>query len=186
VVRTKVGYAGGSKPSPTYHSLGDHTETVEVEYDPAKTDYDKLLKMFWKNHDPTSRCSRQYMSAIFYHSPEQQQMAEASQQVAAAQHRRPITTRIMPATHFYDAENYHQKYLLQQHQALTHHLPLTPTTLTGSHVLARVNGYLGGYGRVSDFEEECGSWGLDEEGLDYIRDAMAGKKNGGGAYCPIG
>ena len=59
---TRVGYAGGTKDKPSYYSLGDHTETVDLDYDPEVTDYDKLLKMFWNNHNPTINCSRQYMS----------------------------------------------------------------------------------------------------------------------------
>ena len=57
-----MGYAGGTKDKPSYYSLGDHTETVDLDYDPEVTDYDKLLKMFWNNHNPTINCSRQYMS----------------------------------------------------------------------------------------------------------------------------
>ena len=57
-----MGYAGGTKDKPSYYSLGDHTETVDLDYDPEVTDYDKLLKMFWNNRNPTINCSRQYMS----------------------------------------------------------------------------------------------------------------------------
>lgn len=78
VVRTRVGYAGGSKLAPTYHAMGDHTESVDMDYDPAVTTYSHLLKMFWKNHDSTSKCTRQYMSAIFYHDEDQKQAAEES------------------------------------------------------------------------------------------------------------
>jgi len=178
IIRTKVGYAGGTKLGPTYHSLGDHTETIEVDYDPSKTDYNELLKIFWKNHDPTSKCSRQYMSAIFFHDEEQQRLAIGSQEKAKADHRRPITTKIIPATEFYDAEDYHQKYLLQRHSALCRLLPTTPTELTRSHVLARINGYVGGYGEMADFEAECPKWGLGEEAIEYVRDAMVGGKRG--------
>ena len=104
IVRTRVGFAGGTKESPTYRSLGDHTETVELEWDPAVTSYKKLLDIFWNNHDPTTSCSRQYMSAIFYHSEEQRGEAEKSMKVAQENNRRNITTLILPAKEFYNAE----------------------------------------------------------------------------------
>ena len=104
IVRTRVGFAGGTKESPTYRSLGDHTETVELEWDPAVTSYAQLLDIFWNNHDPTSSCSRQYMSAIFYHSEEQKSEAEKSMRVAQENNRRNITTLILPAKEFYNAE----------------------------------------------------------------------------------
>ena len=104
IVRTRVGFAGGTKESPTYRSLGDHTETVELEWDPELTTYASLLDIFWNNHDPTSVCSRQYMSAIFYHSEEQRNEAERSMKVAQENNRKNITTLILPAKEFYNAE----------------------------------------------------------------------------------
>jgi len=78
VVRTRVGYTGGDKPNPTYHNIGDHAESVDIDYDPEVTDYENLLDIFWKNHNPTSFYSRQYMSAIFYHDAAQKEAAELS------------------------------------------------------------------------------------------------------------
>lgn len=83
---------------------GDHTETVEIVYDPKQTDYRALLKMFWENHDPTRCTSRQYMSAIFYHSPEQKKLAEETKDARQKQLSKPITTKITQAETFYDAE----------------------------------------------------------------------------------
>jgi peptide methionine sulfoxide reductase MsrA len=68
VIRTRVGYAGGTKADPSYHSLGDHSETVEVVYNPEVVSYESMLKVFWESHNPVNRSwSRQYMSAIFYY-----------------------------------------------------------------------------------------------------------------------
>ena len=75
-MRTRVGYAGGEKKNPTYHSLGDHTETIQIDYDPKQISYAKLLEVFWRSHDPLSRsCSRQHKAAVFYHNEEQKRLA---------------------------------------------------------------------------------------------------------------
>lgn len=69
MIRTRVGYAGGSKENPTYYSLGDHSETIQIDYDPTQISYGQLLEVFWNSHNPTYEpWSRQYMSIIFYHS----------------------------------------------------------------------------------------------------------------------
>jgi len=170
VIKTRVGYAGGSKLNPTYHSMGDHTETVEIDYDPEQTDYQKMLKVFWKNHDPTSKCSRQYMSAIFYHDEEQKKMAEETMALAQKNHSTPITTKIMPGVGFYVAENYHQKYLLQRHSFLMNALDVEPgEELNNCHVAARINGYVGGYGSTVHFDKEWEKWGINDKMADYIR-----------------
>jgi peptide-methionine (S)-S-oxide reductase len=123
VLATAVGYAGGTRANPTYEDVctdtTGHAEVVEVEYDPARIDYDQLLQVFWDNHDPTALNRQgpdhgtQYRSAIFFHSPEQQASAEASKAALAASGRlrRPIVTEIAPASTFFRAEDYHQQYL---------------------------------------------------------------------------
>ena len=76
VIRTRVGYAGGRLKAPTYTHIGDHTETVQVDYDPAQITYAELLEVFWQGHNPRSRpYSRQYMAAVFYHNQEQKELA---------------------------------------------------------------------------------------------------------------
>lgn len=123
VVRTEVGYTGGFTPNPTYQDVcGDgtgHAEAVQVEFDSAKISYHALLEIFWKNHDPTTLNRQgpdfgsQYRSAVFFHSPEQEQEAQASKQgmEKSGKFRRPIVTEIVPAVDFYPAEDYHQQYL---------------------------------------------------------------------------
>jgi peptide-methionine (S)-S-oxide reductase len=85
-------------------SSDDHTETVDIDFDPAQTSYEKLLKMFWNNHDSTSCKSRQYMSAIFFHNNEQKKHAEQSLQDHQKATSKKIQTRILPAETFYEAE----------------------------------------------------------------------------------
>jgi len=171
VIRTRVGYAGGTSVKPTYYNLSDHTETVDVDYDPRVTDYTDLLAIFWSKHDPTVKCSRQYMSAIFYHDEEQKSLAESTMLQAGKERSKKITTQILPAKEFYEAEGYHQKYLLQQQGSLLlEALAIKPgKDLIKSHVAAKVNGYIGGYGSRSDFEEEYPALGLNDEMADYIR-----------------
>jgi len=169
VIRTRVGFSGGSTPCPTYRTIGDHTETVDIEYDPSKISYSELLDIFWQNHDPTSSCSRQYMSAIFYHGEEQHDLANKTLQQESKT--KNIATVIAPAKEFYNAEDYHQKYMLQKHTELMNFLQFKRgPELVESHVACRLNGYIAGYGEKADFEAEAPSLNLPDEALEYIRD----------------
>jgi peptide-methionine (S)-S-oxide reductase len=127
-----VGYLGGTLPNPTYKDVctgrTGHAEVVQVTYDPAEVSYDELLNVFWDNHNPTTLnrqgpdVGSQYRSAIFYHSPEQKQTAEKSKAQLSASGRfsRPIVTEITPASAFYPAEDYHQRYLEKRGLASCH------------------------------------------------------------------
>ncbi len=132
VVDAAVGYEGGHFPDPTYKDVctdqTGHAEVVEVEYDPAQVSYDQLLDVFWQNHDPTTKNRQgpdwgtQYRSAIFYHTPGQEQAARASKEKMekSGKFRRPIVTEIVPAAQFYRAEEYHQRYLEKRGLANCH------------------------------------------------------------------
>jgi peptide-methionine (S)-S-oxide reductase len=123
VISTRVGYIGGKTENPTYKEVctdrTGHAEAVEVDYDPNKISYDRLLDVFWENHDPTQLNRQgpdwgtQYRTAIFYHSPQQEVEAKASKEKLEKSHRfnKPIATQIVPAVTFYEAEDYHQQYL---------------------------------------------------------------------------
>ena len=114
MVRTRVGYAGGKKKNPTYHDLGDHTETIQMDYDPAVISYEELLDVFWDSHNAAvPSWSRQYMSIIFTHDDEQKRLAAESRDREAAKTKSTIVTEIRPAGEFFLAEDYHQKYLLR-------------------------------------------------------------------------
>jgi len=122
VVSTTVGYTGGHVANATYEQVctgrTGHAESVQVVYDPSKVSYDKLLKVFWSIHDPTTPnrqgpdVGEQYRSVIFYHTPAQETAAKASRDALAdsGKFRRPIVTEITPAGPFYRAEEYHQQY----------------------------------------------------------------------------
>ena len=111
VLKTRVGYAGGTKKNPSYYNLGDHTETVEITFDPKIISFEALLKHFWKEHDPTVKYSNHYKSAIYYQDEEQHKIAEKSKQVIEKKLGRKVATEIQKAGAFYEAEEYHQKYL---------------------------------------------------------------------------
>jgi len=181
VLRTKVGYTGGRKVNPTYHSLGDHTETMQVDFDPTQTNYTNLLQLFWENHDATSRNKAQYMSAIFFHDEEQRELAEQTMLEHQKKVPRPITTKILPAETFYDAEDYHQKYLLRRHWKIFQSLNLSDPQLITSHVATRLNGYINGHGQMADLLNEIGAWKLNEKQEEMIRDAVANVRCVGGS-----
>ena len=111
VIKTRAGYAGGTKKNPSYHDLGDHTETIEITFDPKIISFEELLKHFWKEHDPTAQVVTQYKSAIFYQNEEQKKIAEKSKQAIEKKLGRKVATEIQKAGAFYQAEEYHQKYL---------------------------------------------------------------------------
>ncbi len=121
VIQTAVGYTGGHTSDPTYrqvcgHRTG-HAEAVEVWFDPAQVSYAELLQAFWHMHNPTSRNRQgldfgsQYRSAIFASGEAQQAAAIASRDAEQGSRKRPIVTQIVPASAFYRAEEYHQRYL---------------------------------------------------------------------------
>jgi peptide-methionine (S)-S-oxide reductase len=120
VVRTSVGYTGGTTVDPTYEQVCSdstgHAEAVEVWFDPTIVTYDELLNTFWAIHDPTTRNRQgwdfgsQYRSAIFFHDAEQETLATASRDRRQANSSKQIVTQIVQATPFYDAEDYHQRY----------------------------------------------------------------------------
>jgi peptide-methionine (S)-S-oxide reductase len=123
VVRTTVGYTGGSFEEPSYEDVctdtTGHAEAVEVEFDPGKVTFEELLGVFWKIHDPTTLnrqgpdIGSQYRSAIFFHTPEQERAAlESGKRLReSGAYSRPIVTEVTEATKFYPAEEYHQRYL---------------------------------------------------------------------------
>ena len=120
VVSTRVGYTGGWFDNPTYTDVCSgrtgHAESVEVTYDPAKVSYDQLLNVFWEVHNPTTLnrqgpdVGSQYRSVIFFHNPEQAKAALKSKEEAQEFFDRKIVTEIVPATDFWRAEEYHQRY----------------------------------------------------------------------------
>ena len=185
---------------------GDHTESIQLQFDPSKISYNELLDMFWNNHDCTSARSKQYMSAIFYHSEEQQEKALASRDIFQTTQSRKIVTRIDEAQTFYNAEeydysilikimvhaclclwfyllflvyfSYHQKYILRQNPSVLAELNLSDAELITSHVAARLNGYLGGHGTQKQLQEELDEFSLSNKVKEKIRAKVGAKQSG--------
>jgi len=110
VTATRVGYAGGTTLDTTYRAMGDHSEAVQVDYDPSLISYDELLAEFWASHRPTRPAtSRQYASIIFYSTDAEREAAEASKAALERSVGR-LYTEIVPLERFYLAEEYHQHY----------------------------------------------------------------------------
>ena len=122
VVDVLVGYAGGTVDQPTYRMVcsgkSGHAEVVQVEYDPSRVTFEKLLDLFWQIHDPTTLnrqgpdIGTQYRSVIFYSDDRERAAAEESKRRLdeSGKLRRPIVTQIVPAAEFFPAEDYHQRY----------------------------------------------------------------------------
>ena len=125
VIKTLVGYCGGTEPNPTYELVGSektkYRESIEIVYDPTKISFDQLLDIYWKEIDPTQADGQftdvgpSYRAAIFFGNDEEKKIAEASKEKLAKSGKfdQPIVTEILPAMKFYPAEAYHQKYYQQ-------------------------------------------------------------------------
>lgn len=111
VLHAEVGYTGGTSNNPSYHDIGDHTEAVEIEFNPHAISYEQLLDKFWHLHDPTAEYESRFRSIIFYFDEAQRRLALDSKEALQAEYDQPIVTDILPATKFYPAEAYNQDYL---------------------------------------------------------------------------
>lgn len=160
-----MGYAGGTLSRPSYRRMGDHSETVLVEYDPQRLAYDDLLRRFLAGHEPERpEHSRQYRSVVLALDAEQERLARAALERHAA-FVGTVYTAVEPLTVFTPAEDYHQKFYLQRdHEALTALRQAYPdfSDLVDSTAAARVNAVLGGY-RSPALLAEVPTWGLPED-----------------------
>jgi peptide-methionine (S)-S-oxide reductase len=178
VVRTRVGYTGGSTRNPTYHDLGDHSETVQLDFDSSVVTFEQLVEVFFASHNAWyGSADRQYMSAIFFHSAGQEQVAR---QVKAQEEDRAGTalqTEIVPASQFYLAEDYHQKYALQSDSILMYDFRRMYPNLTdivNSTAAARVNAYLYRCGSLEQLRAELDDLGLSAAGRAHMLEFLGG------------
>jgi len=171
VIRTKVGYAGGKNPDPpAYRNLGDHTEAVEVQFDPTVISLEQLFGIFWANHDATVQQKKQYISAIYYYTDDEKDAALQSKQEVQKLSTKPIVTEIVHVNKFHNAEDYHQKYLLRQSGQLFASLKITDVEIITSHVAAKLNGYCGAYGSTTQLEQESMEWGMSDDQIQMLKE----------------
>jgi peptide-methionine (S)-S-oxide reductase len=172
VIRTRVGYDGGEKINPTYYDLGDHSETIQIDFDPEKITYPQLLQIFWDNHNcKLKSVSRQYMSIVFYHNVKQRDAATQSMQEQEKKLETKLVTEILPLTQFYRAEDYHQKYSLQLTEDISDELKkIYPNfqDFVDSTAVARINGFIGGRGTCEQLKKEISTYGLTEVSEKYL------------------
>ncbi len=153
--------------------MGDHTETLQIDYDPTQISFEEILEVFWASHNPTGgQWSRQYMAIVFYHDKAQEESARNSKVGLEQESGRTVTTELLPFTEFYPAEDYHQKYYLQNEQELAFEIrAYYPefSSFVDSTAAARLNGIIGGHADPDLLVEELDSYGLSAFGLDLLQ-----------------
>jgi len=173
VIQTSVGYAGGKKKHPTYQNLGDHTEVVQIQYDPCRITFKQLLSLFWKNHNPSIFYQKQYWSIIFYITEEQKLVAQDFLQLYEKESLATVYTQIIPLEEYYHAESYHQKYTLQTHPWLIVAVNVrSAKELIQSQVCTKFNGFLSSYGTHDELLELARNFGLNDRMVEYISREM--------------
>ncbi|KIL37634.1 peptide methionine sulfoxide reductase [Cohnella kolymensis] len=163
VVRTRVGYAGGTAANPTYRDMGDHSETVEIDYDPSMISLKEILNVFWSNHNPINingYKGKQYMSLILYRDKNQNEPIQQVKQ-RQEQEKGKLETRVEPYSGFYLAEDRHQKHYLKRYpNAIEKISTLYPSEegLTNSTLASRLNGLAKGYTNLEQIKNEINQW----------------------------
>lgn len=168
VLRTRVGFAGGTKINPTYRQMGDHTETVEVTFDPDAISLEQLLRKFWNDHNPNRPAykERQYISLLLYRNAEQKTIMEAVKQQLEVDREDSIYTEIAPMHDFTEAEPHHQKYYLKRFKRATEQLMVNfpdEASFHNSTITSRLNGFVREYGTLASIKEEIAQWYIPED-----------------------
>jgi len=167
--------------------MGDHSEAIEIDFDPSRISYGELLNIFWKSHEPTSGpWSRQYRHAIFYRSEQQKTDAVETRDRLASETSRRIITAIEPYSGFYLAEDHHQKHSLRSYPEILEEFRAMFSdmkSLISSTAVTRVNGYLGGNGSCNSLKEEIDSFGLSHMAKELLTSAVCGRK--ASVSCPL-
>jgi peptide-methionine (S)-S-oxide reductase len=170
VIRTRVGYSGGKTPHPTYRSMGDHSECIQIDFDPAQVSYEQLLALaLQQGNFVGTNWSRQYRSAVFYHNKHQLQVA-----------RKLGIKQLEPAGAFTRAEDYHQKYYLQQSDVAKDFYARYPDarTFTDSTAVTRANGIVGGHIDAERLKNIVPQLGVSEKAAQAMY-RMAGSSKSG-------
>jgi peptide-methionine (S)-S-oxide reductase len=176
--------------NPTYHSLGNHSESIEIDYDPTVVSYEDLLTIFWEGHDPGARpWSTQYKAAVFYHNDGQKKLAEKSRERIETTRKIKVRTEIVPFTTFWLAEAYHQKYSLRAQSDIMDELrKIYPSdeAFVNSTVTARANGYLNGLARFEDVEAVARNSKIPAQKRESLLATIKKRGDGfGSAFCGL-
>jgi peptide methionine sulfoxide reductase MsrA len=165
--------------NPTYRNMGDHTETVQVDFNRERITYEELLAFFWASHRPTNRSwKQQYLNAVFFHDDRQRQQALASKAALESRLGEPVRTEVLPLRSFTLAEDYHQKYILKREADLMQDLSRAyprHQDIVDSTAAARLNGYVGGYGSPEQLTREIETLGLSPDGRRKVEMLVQGK-----------
>jgi len=176
VIRTRVGYAGGTKDNPTYRDMGDHSETIQITYDPQLIAFEELLDLFWRHHNSLRKDrSRQYASILFYHTEAQKEKALEKKKEWEQILEGEIQTEIVPFSSMTMAEDYHQKYYLKRYKAATEILfDLFPdhTAFVSSTLTARLNGFVKGFGTWEGLKGEISDWGVSQKEQEHLLEVL--------------
>ena len=178
VIRTRTGFSGGTTAEPSYRNIGDHTETLQIDFDSSVISYKEILQLFWDSHDAVKDRGykgRQYLSVLIVHSLEQLETAKEVKDVWEKRHGRKIETELLFDCPFYPAEEHHQKYHLKRFpKAMASVLPLFSdhTSFTDSTIAARLNGFVREYGRLPDIKNELSDWRLSDEEKNSLRKTL--------------
>ena len=168
-----MGYAGGTTKNPTYYQLADHSETVQLDFDPSLVSFEELLALFWAAHNPAGpQYSRQYASVIFCHDEAQKTAAFKSKEQQEEALGATIKTSIIAFEKFHLAEDYHQKYFLQGAASINLEIRAYYDLFNdfiNSTAAARLNGLLGGYLNPKLFEAEYNRYGLSDRALAELK-----------------
>lgn len=178
VIQTEVGYAGGTSIEPTYRKMGDHSETVNITFDPKIISYEQLVRLFWENHDATKDRfykERQYISILFYRNEDQYETAKKIHSELEQVQGKEIQTEFQSFAHFYTAEDHHQKYFLRRFKGATETIKnLFPdeSSFIHSTIAARLNGFVRERGKLPDIKKEITHWGLAEADIELLLETI--------------
>lgn len=181
VMQTSVGFAGGTSKVPTYRQMGDHTETVQIKFDPSIISYAAILKVFWSNHYPNrdQYKGRQYISLLHYHTEKQRQTIEIIKKEMEKELGEPIETEISRFSEFASAEERHQKYYLKRYpKAIEQLAGLYPSAeqLKDSTFAARLNGFVKGFGTKDSMRKEITHWSIGKGEKEFLTELFASLK----------
>jgi len=174
VIRTRVGFAGGTTSYPTYRQMGDHTEIVEMDFDPDRISLEDILNVFWNHHNPVNindYKGRQYMSLLLYHDELQRNTIHRMIKEGKGE----TLTSIAPYSRLYLAEDKHQKYYLKRYPNALEKLSELYSShddLVNSTVVARLNGLAKGYTSLERIINEIGQWSTHSNHQQNIMDVI--------------